>query len=157
MFRKPFNFLPVFYLITWVMKASNFFGKIAILKIWELIFLGDVKTHFGKLALKWCIFRHEKKILLQEVHIVLSAKKVTRLYSKILLEKSSGNNFIFLPVFYLTICLMKTSKYFEKMVILKIWELVSLGGAKTHFGKIALKWCIFRHEKKSFWHSFWFN
>jgi hypothetical protein len=34
---------------------------------------------------------------------------------------------------------MKASKYFGKIVILKIWELVSLGGAKTHFGKIALK------------------
>ena len=73
------------------------------------------------------------------VSIVLSAKKVTRLYSKILLEKSSGNNFIFLPAFYLTIFLMKATKYFGKMVILKIWALVSLGGAKTHFGKIALK------------------
>ena len=71
--------------------------------------------------------------------IVLSAKKLTQLYSKNLLEKSSGNNFIFLPVFYLTMCLMKASKYFGKIVILKIWELVSLGGAKTHFGKIALK------------------
>ena len=58
-----FIFLPVFYLITWVMKASKNFGKIAILKVWELISLGDVRTHFGKLALKWCIFRHEKNIL----------------------------------------------------------------------------------------------
>ena len=54
--------LPVFYLIMWVMKAPKSFGKIAILKIWELIFIGGVKTHFGKLALKWCIFKHEKKI-----------------------------------------------------------------------------------------------
>ena len=58
-----FIFLPVFYLITWVMKALKNFGKIGILKLWELIYLGEVKTHFGKLALKWCIFRHEKKYL----------------------------------------------------------------------------------------------
>ena len=57
-----FIFLPVFYLIRWVMKASKFFGKIAILKIWVLISSWDVKTYFGKLGLKWCIFRHEKKI-----------------------------------------------------------------------------------------------
>ena len=49
---------------------------------------------------------------------------------------------------------MKASKYFGKIVILKIWELVSLEGAKTHFGKIALKRCIFRHEKKVFGISF---
>ncbi len=33
------------------------------------------------------------------------------------------------------------------MAILKIWDLISLEGVKTHFGKLALKWCIFRHEK----------
>ena len=66
-----FIFLPVFYLITWVMKASKDFGKIAILKIWELISSGDVKTHFGKLALKWCIFRHEKKNILTDIMLLL--------------------------------------------------------------------------------------
>ena len=45
----------------WVMKASKNFWKITILKIWELISLRGLKTHFGKLALKRCIFRHEKK------------------------------------------------------------------------------------------------
>ena len=42
---------------------------------------------------------------------------------------------------------------------LKTCEMVSLGGGKTYFGEIALKWWIFRHEKKCFWlilyHSFW--
>ena len=88
---------------------------------------------------KTCLFSGKTIHYIPPFNIVLSAKKVTRLYSKILLEKSSGNNFIFLPAFYLTIFLMKATKYFGKMVILKIWALVSLGGAKTHFGKIALK------------------
>ena len=44
--------LSVFHLTMLVLKASENFGKIAILKICELIFLGDVKSHFGKLALK---------------------------------------------------------------------------------------------------------
>ena len=39
---------------------------------------------------------------------------------------------------------------FWRILILKIWELISLGGVKTHFGKLALKWCIFSHEKKTF-------
>ena len=39
---------------------------------------------------------------------------------KILLMKSSGNHFVFLPVFYL-----KASKNFGKIAILKIWELIS--------------------------------
>ena len=70
---------------------------------------------------------------------------------KNLISKSSRNRFIFLTVFYLIMCFMKASKNFGKISILKIWELVSLRGAKTHFGKIALKQCIFRQEKKCFW------
>ena len=63
---------------------------------------------------------------------------MTKVYSKILLMKSSGSNFIFLPVFYLIMWVMKSSKNFGKIVILKIWELISLGGAKTHFGKLVV-------------------
>ena len=55
--------LPAFYRIIWHMTSSKSFDKIAILKIWQLVFFWGVKTHFGKLALKWYIFRHEKKIL----------------------------------------------------------------------------------------------
>ena len=50
-FRKQLYFLPVFYLILCFMKAQKNFGKITILKIWELVSLGGVKTHFGKLAM----------------------------------------------------------------------------------------------------------
>ena len=47
--------LPVFYLITGVMTASKNSWKIAILKIWELISLRDIKTHFGDTLItsKW--------------------------------------------------------------------------------------------------------
>ena len=75
---------------------------------------------------------------------------MTKVFSKILLMKSSGSNFIFLPAFYLINWVMKAPKNFGKITILKIWELISLGGVKTHFGKLALKWCIFRHEKNCF-------
>ena len=71
----------------------------------------------------------------------------TKAIPKKLLVKSSENGFILVPAFYLIMCLMKAPKNFEKIAILKIWELVSLGGGKTHFGKLALKWCIFRHEE----------
>ena len=64
--------------------------------------------------------------------------------------KSSKKNFIFLLVFYLVMCLMKAPKNYEKIAILKTQELVSFWGIKTHFGKIALKWCIFRHKKIDF-------
>ena len=81
--------------------------------------------------------------------------KMTKVYSKNLLMKSSKNNSIFLLVFSLIMCFMKTPKNFGKIAILKIWELISLRGLKTHFGKLALKWCIFRHEKKCFkWYYF---
>ena len=42
---------------------------------------------------------------------------------------------------------MKAKKNFEKKAILKRLGLVSFWGIKTHFGKIPLKWCIFRLEK----------
>ena len=62
--------------------------------------------------------------------------------------KISRNNFIFLLAFYLIMCLMKAPKNFEKIAILKTQELVSFWGVNTHLGKLALKWCIFRHENK---------
>ena len=67
----------------------------------------------------------------------------------ILSTKSSESNLIFLTVFYLIIWVMEALKNLGKIFILKTWELISLGGVKTHFGKVALKWCIFRHEKKN--------
>ena len=85
----------------------------------------------------------------------------TKVIPKKLLVKSSENGFILVPAFYLIMCLMKAPKNFENIAILKIWELVSFGGGKTHFGKLALKWCIFWHEKKIFYlilcRSFWSN
>ena len=46
--KKWFNFLPAFYLIIWLMISPKNFGKIGILKIWQLVSLWGVKTHFGK-------------------------------------------------------------------------------------------------------------
>ena len=80
--------------------------------------------------------------------IVSCAKNLTQLYSKNWLVKSSEYGFIFLLAFYLIMCLMEAKKNFEKIAILKTRELVSFYGVKTHFGQIALKWCIFRHEKR---------
>ena len=88
-----------------------------------------IKMYFSAISILW-------------VHI-----NATKVIPKKLLVKSSENGFILVPAFYLIMCLMKAPKNFEKIAILKIWELVSLGGGKTHFGKLALKWCIFRHEE----------
>ena len=60
-------------------------------------------------------------------------KKVTIYFPIFYLVKSSEN--IFLPAFYLIMWLMKLSKNFEKIAILKIGELVSFLGVKIHFGK----------------------
>ena len=65
-FRKQFNFLPVFALIMCFMKAPKNFVKIAILKIWELVSLEGVKTHFGKLALNPNIYSGFKP----EIHFI---------------------------------------------------------------------------------------
>ena len=61
--------------------------------------------------------------------------------------KSSEFEFIFLPAFYLIIWLMTSPKNFEKISILKIWQLVFFWGVKIYFGKFLIKWCILRHGK----------
>ena len=43
-----FIFLPAFYLIIWLMISLKNFGKISILKIWQLVFFWGVKTYFGE-------------------------------------------------------------------------------------------------------------
>ena len=59
-FRKYFISLPAFYLIIWLMKSPKNFEKTSILKIWQLIFFRAVKTQFGEISLKSCIFRQDK-------------------------------------------------------------------------------------------------
>ena len=49
------------------MKQPNNFEKVAILKIWELFSFWGVTTHFGKLALKRGIFKHEKVMILTNI------------------------------------------------------------------------------------------
>ena len=51
---------------------------------------------------------------------LLFETKMTKVYSKILLMKSSGSNFIFLLVFYLIMWVIKAPKNFGKIAILKI-------------------------------------
>ena len=60
-----------------------------------------------------------------------------RIWSKLKLENntSSAIIFIFLPAFYLIMCLMKSPKNFEKRAILKMWELIFFWGVKIHFGE----------------------
>ena len=54
----------IFYLhFTWLHGPWNpqrIFERISILTIWQLVFFWGVKIYFGKLLLKWCIFRHGK-------------------------------------------------------------------------------------------------
>ena len=52
--------------------------------------------------------------------IDLCMKRETKVSSEFLLMKSSENNFISLPAFYLIMWPMKASKNFEKVAILKI-------------------------------------
>ena len=53
--------------------------------------------------------------------------------------------------FYFFTCILRdyvpheSSKELKKIVIFKTQELVSFWGVKTHFGKLPMKWCIFRH------------
>ena len=71
--------------------------------------------------------------------------------------KSSKNNLIFVPVLYLIMWVMKAPKSFGKIAILKIWELVSLGDAKTHWvPKIHFMWNPLLTIPPKSWHNYSF-
>ena len=55
-----FIFLSAFYLIMWVLTRKRILKKYPFLKTWQLVFFWGVKTYFGKLHLKLCVFRHGK-------------------------------------------------------------------------------------------------
>ena len=63
-----FIFLPAFYLIMWVLTHQRILKKYSFLKIWQLVFFLGVKTYFGELTLKLCIFRHGKNWFSQITH-----------------------------------------------------------------------------------------
>ena len=69
------------------------------------------------------------------LHYSLSHFKRDKRFFKKSLVKSSDNNFVFLPAFYLIIWVMTSLKVFLKTTILKIWQLVFFWGIKTHFGE----------------------
>ena len=54
-------------------------------------------------------------------------------------DETFRNYFIFSPAYSLTLWLMRSSKNFEKIAILQVWEMVSFWRGKTHFGKTPLK------------------
>ena len=78
-------------------------------------------------------FLNHSKIVIDNYS--LSAFKWHKSNIKNLLMKSSDIVFIFLPAFYLVIWLMTSPKNFEKMSILKIWQLVFFWCVETHFGE----------------------
>jgi hypothetical protein len=90
-----------------------------------------------------------------------SVKKETKLNQGFCLIKTSEIIFIFLTEFYLILWLMTSLKNFEKILILKTWQLFFFWGIKTCFGILPLKWCFLRHEKinilTKICQSFWSN
>ena len=77
---------------------------------------------------------------------VCTIKNNTNLNSMFCLIKSSKNDFIFFPAFYLIIWLMTSANFFQNIATLKKWQLVFFWGVKTYFGEMSLKQSIFRHE-----------
>ena len=76
----------------------------------------------------------------QYVTTPLFDSKETIYFIVFLLMKSSHNIFYFSPAFYLIMWLMKALKKLKKIFILKLWELVSIWGVKTHFGLLPTLW-----------------
>ena len=71
----------------------------------------------------------------------------TNLNSIFCLVKSSYIILIFLPAFYLIMCLMTHQRILKKNSFLKIWQMIFLWGVITCFEKLPLKWCTFSHRK----------
>ena len=64
--------------------------------------------------------------------------------------KKNQNFFIVLPAFSLIIWFMKSPHNFDKIVLLKILQLVFFRGLKTYFGILPLNWCISGMKKNVF-------
>ena len=69
---------------------------------------------------------------------VCSVKKDTKLNQVFCIIKSWEIISISLPEFYLIIWLMRSPKNFEKIPILKTWQVDFFWGIKTYFGKMML-------------------
>ena len=95
---------------------------------------------FNWIVQETCQSRSYSKV----VHKLCSVKKDTKLNQVFCLFR---NHFHFLPGFYLILWLMTSLNKFEKITILKKWQLVFFWGIKTYFDILPLKWCFFRHEK----------
>ena len=76
--------------------------------------------------------------------------------------KVEKNILSFLPAFYPIMCLMKSSKKFEKTNILNVWKLVSFWVDKTHFRELLTsenmhfqEWFFFYFHQYCAYNSFW--
>ena len=80
-------------------------------------------THFSPLDNEKSNNKSDQNILILPRNKLCSVIKETNLNYIFCLIKSSEIVFIFLPAFYLIIWLMTSPKNFEKIAILKIWQL----------------------------------
>ena len=81
------------------------------------------------------------------VNSVLKRKAQNYLFKNVTIEKFR-KQFCFFHLHFTWLFVSWKPKEFWKKSPFEIWELVSLGGVKTHFGILALKkYCIFRHKK----------
>ena len=129
--------------------ASAVFDMMVMLYLsWRLTPLSLLLVHlWGSqryiFLIMYCIFkRFLIRFVFNRLLFEMNETKVSSIFS---LMKSSKKYLIFLPAFYLIMCLMISPKNFEIIALLKIWQLVSFWNVKTHFGEIHLKRCIFRN------------
>ena len=121
-------------------KSRTHFENTKILVVDQNLNNNSLELSMSPVIIKTFIMWYPLKFNLNSV----SKRKWQKFIQKFYLWKVQETIY-FLPVFYLIMCLMKAPKNFEKIPILKIWQLVSFWGVKTHFGFLPLKWCIFKH------------
>ena len=119
---------------------------ISILRMWTCIQILQVFMEEGvyPLGLKVTPVHSRQDTLVKqsqgEITIIKTGRlKRSQFSIQLFFSENFRKYFIFLPAFYLVMWPMIPAKNFEKIVILKIWELISHWSVKIHFGEIPLK------------------
>ena len=75
------------------------------------------------------------KLQLRIWNLDSDSKRIRQKFYQFFINEKFKKISFFLCAFYLIMCLMKSPKNFEKIAILKMWELIFFWGVKIHFGE----------------------
>ena len=131
-FQKPMSYSRHWWLLEYDERSTGNLKQGVVHKLrWQFFFF------FFDLPLGWHFlwYNHWQKVdFLDHLPKVCTLKNNTNLNPIFCLVKSSKIDFIFSPALHLIIWVLILTKKFEKIAILKIWQMVFFRGVKTYFG-----------------------